>query len=71
VNNEARVWWNGQERTRMHYLHNSTDPRFTFPHFATAYFGFESHQNLPAGDTGYEAWIDEIALDTQRIGCDP
>jgi hypothetical protein len=66
--NEARFWWNGQERTALHWQGPpANQPQFTFPTLAAQSFGWAEYQ-VPA--TPWEIWIDELAIDTQRIGCD-
>jgi hypothetical protein len=62
---EARLWWDGVERPRMHVT--GLDPQFAMPSFRELYLGWALYQNIEAG---YEVWIDGIALDDQKIGCD-
>jgi hypothetical protein len=63
--NEARLWWDGVERPRMHWT--NTDPQFAMPMFRDLFIGWALYQNIEAG---YEVWIDSIAIDHQKIGCD-
>jgi hypothetical protein len=63
-NGEARFWYDGVERTELHWL--KTMPAYVFPAFRSMNFGWYEHQGTK---TPYEAYIDEIVLDTQRIGC--
>jgi hypothetical protein len=63
-NNEARFWYDGVERTDLHW--QKTKPEYVFPAFRSMKFGWYEHQGTK---TPYEAYLDEIALDTQRIGC--
>jgi hypothetical protein len=61
---EARFWYDGVERTDLHW--QKTKPEYVFPAFRSMKFGWYEHQG---SKTPYEAYIDEIVLDTQRIGC--
>jgi hypothetical protein len=61
---EARFWYDGMERTDLHW--QKTQPTYVFPAFRSMKFGWYEHQG---SRTPYEAYIDEIALDTERIGC--
>jgi hypothetical protein len=63
-NSEARFWYDGVERTDLHW--QKTMPAYPFPAFRSINFGWYEHQGTK---TPYEVYIDEIALDSQRIGC--
>lgn len=63
-NSEARFWYDGVERTDLHW--KKTKPEYVFPAFRSMNFGWYEHQGAK---TPFEVYIDEIALDTQRIGC--
>jgi hypothetical protein len=63
--NEARLWRDGVERPKMHVT--GLDPQFAMPTFHDLFIGWAIYQNIEAG---YEVWIDSIALDSQKIGCD-
>jgi hypothetical protein len=63
--NEARLWWDGTERPKVHW--KGTDPQFAMPMFREVNIGWALYQNIEAG---YEVWIDAIAIDSQKIGCD-
>ncbi len=63
---ESKIWWNEEFRPRLSYL-GTWGPRFKFPVFSQLAIGFATYQN--AGD--FEVWIDELALDDQRLGCAP
>jgi hypothetical protein len=66
--NEARMWWNGQERPKLHWQDNRAGvPQYSFPTWSQLNIGWEYYQMAGA----YDVWIDEIAVDPQRIGCDP
>ena len=49
----------------MHWT--NTDPQFAMPTFRDLFIGWAIYQNIEAG---YEVWIDSIAIDHQKIGCD-
>jgi hypothetical protein len=63
---EARFWINGVENTMLHWLKNRAGA-YIFPTLKTLRFGWAEYQGTK---TPYEAYIDEIAIDPNRIGCD-
>jgi hypothetical protein len=63
---EARFWINGVENTMLHWLKNRAGA-YIFPTLKTIRFGWAEYQ---VAKTPYESYIDEIALDPARIGCD-
>ena len=65
VKNEARFWYDGVERTDLHW--QNTMPAYDFPDFQSLAFGWAEYQGTK---TPFEAYIDEIALDPHPIGCD-
>jgi hypothetical protein len=63
---EARVWLDNVEHTKLHWQNNMPG-RFSFPAaIQSLSFGWVEYQP-PA--TPWEVWLDEIAVDGQRIGC--
>jgi hypothetical protein len=66
---EARVWLNGEERTALHWLDSMPNmPLFKFPpEIKSLSFGWTEYQ---PPRTPFEVWLDDIAVDDQRIGCD-
>jgi hypothetical protein len=71
---EARLWWDGTERPKMHVTPTTVGeggttltPQYLMPQFRELYIGWAIYQNIAAG---YEVWLDDIALDGQKIGCD-
>jgi hypothetical protein len=63
---EARVWLDSVERTKLHWQNNQPGA-FSFPpRIASLSFGWVEYQP-PV--TPWEVWLDEIAVDGQRIGC--
>src|SRR5262249_39950519 len=66
--NEARLWWNGQERTKLGWSDSrSNEPKYDFPEFKSLSIGWGTYQKP---DAPFEVWIDEIAIGNERIGCD-
>ncbi len=69
---EVRVFWDGLEHPALHY---STAHRgdkgelWAIPKYDHLDFGFTHYQNYSSAVAGFDAWIDEIAVDTRRIGC--
>jgi hypothetical protein len=66
---EARIWLNGTERPMLHWLNSMPGkPLFHFPtEIKSLSFGWTEYQ---PPQTPWEVWLDEIAVDSQRIGCD-
>ncbi len=65
-NNEARFWFDGQERPVLHWKDSVAGWHFPPGGITSIGFGFEEYQGAPSP---FELFIDEIALGTQRIGC--
>jgi hypothetical protein len=65
---EARLWWNGNERPKLHYQNRL--PQVPFPDPVRLYVGWGLYQTGKSG-VGWDVLIDEIAVDDRRIGCDP
>jgi len=64
--NEARFWLDGVEDPNLHW--KGPMGAYTFPSaIAWMTFGWAEYQ---VAQTPWELWIDEIALDTKKIGCD-
>jgi hypothetical protein len=63
---EARFWINGVENTMLHWLKNRAGA-YIFPTLKTLRFGWAEYQGTK---TPYESYIDEIAIDPNRIGCE-
>lgn len=62
---EFQVWWDDVERTALR-SGPVQHPNFTMPTFESLWFGWWMY-NMKEPQ---ELWIDEIAVDHQRIGCD-
>ena len=62
---EARFWMNGVEDPLLHW--QKSVPGYTFPpSISQMSFGWAVSHGLV---TPWEVWVDEIALDTKKIGC--
>jgi hypothetical protein len=72
ANNETRFWWDGVEHPSMHTtstLHGGTQSvPYLLPQFTNVKIGWMLYQ-APVNPTTFDIWIDEIAIDAQRIGC--
>lgn len=65
ADNEARFWLDGVEDPKLHWKGPMNG--YVFPTAVTwMTFGWAEYQ---AARTPWEVWIDEIALDTKKIGC--
>jgi hypothetical protein len=68
---ETRFWWDGVEHPSLDttpttpHGGNSAEP-FILPQFTDVWLGWYEYQ---VTDEAFELWIDEIAIDGQRIGC--
>jgi hypothetical protein len=73
-NNEMQFWLDGQEITDMHVTdqgegcggHDLGD-QWLAPTFERMSLGWESYQP----DDAREAWIDDVILDDEPVGCPP
>lgn len=65
-NNEARLWSNAVELPEVHITGVVDDLQIDMPPFDQLRFGWQHYQ--PINDP-YIVWIDEIAIDDERIGC--
>jgi hypothetical protein len=69
--NETRFWWDGVEHPSLHttpttpHGGNPTEP-FILPQFKNVWLGWAEYQ--PTMEP-FELWLDEIAIDKDRIGC--
>lgn len=64
---EARLFRDGVEETRLTVRESIDGIALDFPSFDGLNIGMATYQSLGA-DT-WSIWIDEVAVDTQRIGC--
>lgn len=69
ANDTTRVWWDGVEHpslaTSATHHGGNTNP-FAIPDITAAWFGWQEYQT---STQEFELWIDELAIDSQRIGC--
>lgn len=63
---EGRLWKDGVELPALHATSPFNGVSFTMPVFNGLNIGWAHYQNPEAG---FEVWVDEVAVDTQRIGC--
>jgi hypothetical protein len=69
---EIRVWWDGREHPALHYSTANRGEKgevWRIPTYDTLEFGFEHYQPYAQFVSGFDAWLDEIVVDDQRIGC--
>jgi hypothetical protein len=72
ANGEVRVYWDGIDHPALHY---STSNRgnagelWSIPTYDYLELGFAHYQNYGAFVGSFDAWIDEVAVDDERIGC--
>lgn len=67
--NETHFFWNGTEHPSMATTatHNGGNGNpFILPEFTDVWIGWNEYQ---ANDEPFEMWVDEVAIDTSRIGC--
>jgi hypothetical protein len=70
--NETKFWWDGVEHPSLHTtetLHGGTDDPYILPQFDQMWLGFWLYQPGTNPDH-FDVWLDEIAIDYARIGCD-
>jgi hypothetical protein len=77
--NETKFWWDGVEHTSIattetqhgtklsRAVPSAGTGNFILPNFTAVWIGWQDYS--PGGQT-YEMWIDEIAIDHARIGCE-
>ena len=63
---ESRFFWNGAEREELHVVGRAGGVAFDMVPFEALNVGFTVYQPIAAD---YVVWIDEIAIDHERIGC--
>lgn len=71
AHNQTRFWWDGTEHPSLAttpatpHLGNANVP-FTLPSFTDLWVGWYEYQKTTQP---FELWIDEVAVDSGRIGC--
>lgn len=63
---ESRLFWDGVERPALHIQGEARGVEFDMPPLRALNLGWAIYQPILAE---YVVWIDEIALDSTRIGC--
>ena len=72
--NETRFFWDGVEHLSLYTFpkvkHGGMNPNveYNLPNFNSVWVGWWMYQNNPVPDH-FDVWIDEIAIDKDRIGC--
>jgi hypothetical protein len=67
--NETRFFWDATEHPSLHTtasMHGGNANPFILPHFTNVWMGWDEYQ--PSTEP-FELWIDEIAIDKDRMGC--
>jgi len=67
--NETRFWWDAVEHPSLHTtetLHGGNANPYVLPQFTALKLGWAEYQ---ASDLPFELWLDEVAVDSARIGC--
>ncbi len=67
--NETRFYWDGVEHPSLSTsatMHGGNANPFLLPQFTNVWIGWQEYQTTTES---FELWIDEIAIDSARIGC--
>jgi hypothetical protein len=67
--NETRFFWDGVEHPSLYTsatMHGGNANPFLLPKFTNVWIGWQEYQTTAEP---FELWIDEIAIDSERIGC--
>ena len=67
--NETRFYWDGTEHPSLHTtatVHGGNTNPFILPQFKSVWVGWQEYQTTTQP---FELWIDEVAIDKERIGC--
>jgi hypothetical protein len=67
--NETRFYWDGVEHPSLSTsatVHGGNSNPFLLPQFTNVWIGWQEYQTTTES---FELWIDEIAIDSARIGC--
>ena len=69
--NEMHFWQDGQLVPRLSVVgHDDNAPEtWTAPAYNRIALGWEIYSNADSSIQSYDLWMDEVALDDQRIGC--
>jgi hypothetical protein len=69
--NETRFWWDATEHLSLYtkpttkHGGNPAEP-YILPNFTSVWIGWQEYQD---STEKFEMWVDEIAIDKERIGC--
>ena len=70
--NETRFFWDGSEHPSLHttkkHHGGKQTAQYLLPTFTSVWVGWWLYQSNPTPDH-YDVWIDEVAIDGERIGC--
>lgn len=72
ANAEVRVYWDGLEHPGLHYStaqRGSTTELWPIPKYEYLDIGLAHYQNYGAYVSSFDAWLDELVVDDQRVGC--
>jgi hypothetical protein len=64
---EARMFWNGVERPKMHATAPWFEDKYKMPTFDALYLGWAIYQPI---SKPYEVHLDDIAVGDSRVGCE-
>jgi len=70
--NETKFWWDGVEHPSLATtatMHGGTSDPYTLPDFDSMWVGWWLYQSGTNPDH-FDVWLDEVAVDYTRIGCD-
>jgi len=70
--NETKFWWDGVEHPSLRTtesMHGGTSDPYTLPQFDQMWVGWWLYQAGTNPDH-FDVWLDEVAVDYARIGCD-
>ncbi|MFT3711487.1 MAG: hypothetical protein QM817_27955 [Archangium sp.] len=65
---EVKVFWDGREHPSLN-VKNKAEWAFPDANFSSLTIGLSHYQNYPLLMNGLDVWIDEVAIDPNRIGC--
>ena len=69
ANDVTRFWWDATEHPSLMTtatMHGGNANPYAIPDITAAWFGWQEYQT---STQEFELWVDEIAIDAQRIGC--
>jgi hypothetical protein len=72
TNDKTTFWWDATEHASLDTTttkHGGNTNPYTIPDITGVWFGWQEYQPRVNSPQLYEAWIDELAVDTKRIGC--